>query len=169
MNSRRVFDGRDIREFGACILVFVVFFPLVFTEMPLMARLGSMVSSVAAVFIGSVLWHGRCRHRVLPELSVHEFLAAEIDHLDYQIRLLRSVSWWYLAPLAVGFLMFIWGLWPTPTALAASAVYYIIDRTIYYLNQWAIINDLQPQRETLEIVYQSLNEVAEANIDYESR
>jgi len=168
MKSRATFKLRDFREIGACVLVFVGFFPFIFFDMPWMARLGSMICCCAAIFIGTSIYLGQRRHQVLPELSVHEFLEAEIAHLDYQIQLLRSVSWWYLAPFAVGFLMIVWGLLPAPEAAFATACYFILDRAIYWINQYAIRLDLQPQKEKLVRVYQSLSELVEVNSVSES-
>lgn len=164
MKSRRRFDLRDLREIVACVFVFVMFFPTLFLNMPLLTRLGSLVTCTAAVFIGLSMYLGKQRHRVFPELSVQQFLAAEIVHLDYQIRLLRNVSWWYLAPIAVGYLMFVWGLRPTSEALVASGGYFILDRAIYWLNQHAIRTDLLPQREELVRAYESLCEADDLNL-----
>lgn len=161
MKSRRRFDLRDIRETVACVLVFLIFWPIVFAGMPWMTRLGSLVCCIGAVFIASSLYLGRRRHRVLPELSVHEFLQAEIAHLDYQIRLLRNISWWYLAPCAVGYLMFVWGLMPISEAVVASGGYFVLDRVICWLNQYAVKHDLMPQKEELVSVWQSLDETGE--------
>jgi len=163
MKSRRRLNVRDLREFGACAFVFVMFLPIVFTNMPWMTRMGALVSSVAVVYIGLSLHWGRCRHQSWMEFSVREFLEAEIAHLDYQIRLLRNVSWWYLAPVAVGYLMFVWGLLPTPVALLASAGYFLLDRVICFMNHRAILEDLLPQKNELMRVYQSLNDNVEAN------
>lgn len=161
--SRTRLRWRDFREFSACLFVFVVFFPVVFSSWPSMTRLGAAMSCLAAVFIAIRLFLGHRRHQVLPELSVIEFLRAETDHLDYQIRLLRMVSWWYLAPIAVGYLMFVWGLMPVTEATIASGAYFVLDRAIYWLNQSVIKNDLQPQKERLLCVYRSLTEVVEVN------
>ncbi len=163
MKSRQRFGVRDVREFCACVIVFVIFWPYVFSEMPWMTRLGSLISCTAAVFISLSLYLGRRRHRVWPEFSVCRFLEAEILHLDYQIRLLRSVSWWYLAPCAVGCLLFVWGLMPTQQALVVSCGYFVVDRVIYWNNQRTIRKDLVPQQEELVRVFESLNDGAEVN------
>jgi len=163
MESRARFKLRDFREIGACVFVFAGFFAVLSFDLPWMTQLGAMIYCCAAIFVGTSIYLGRRRHRVFPELSVHEFLEAEIAHLDYQIQLLRNVSWWYLAPLAVGFLMFVWGLLPQPAAAVVTVCYFLLDRTIYWLNQQTIQLELKPQREKLVLVYQSLNELVEVN------
>lgn len=163
MNSRRRLDLRDFREITVCVFVFLMFFPTLFLNLPLLTRLGSLVTCTAAVFIGLSMHLGKQRHRVFPEFSVHQFLAAEIAHLDYQIRLLRNVSWWYLAPPALGYLMFVWGLMPTSEAIIVSGGYFIFDRAIYWHNQHVIKNDLLPQREELVYAYESLCDTDDFN------
>lgn len=156
--SRRTFDLRDLREYVACIVVFVLFAPCVFMDYPAMTRVGAVITCLAAVFIGGWMYLGKRRHRSRPELSVDEFLGAEIAHLNYQIWLLRNVSWWYLAPVAVGFLVFVWGLTPVSTAIFMSAGYFAMDRFINAINQFAVKRDLIPRRDELARVRQSLNE-----------
>lgn len=158
MQSRRSIDMRDVRETVACVIVFVVFWPIVFSGMPWLTRFGALFSCVAATSIALSLHFGRRRHRVLPELSVQEFLKAEIAHLDYQVRLLRNVSWWYLAPIAIGYLCFVWGLMPVSEAFVASLSYFVLDRVIFWFSQRAIRNQLLPQKEELVRVYQSFRD-----------
>lgn len=159
MHSRRSIDLRDVRETIVCVLVFVVFSPIVYSEMPLLTRFGSLFSCMAAVSIAVSLYRGRRRHRVLPELSVQEFLRAEIAHLDYQIQLLCSVSWWYLAPIAIGYLCFVWGLVPIPEAIVASVAYFVLDRVVFWFSQRAIRKYLQPQKIELLRVYNAFHDV----------
>jgi hypothetical protein len=158
VKSRRQLNFRDLRESVASVVVVVLFAPAIFTRLPAMTRLGACVTCLAAVVIGVVLWLGNRRYRSRPELSVDDYLGAEIAHLDYQVWLLRNVSWWYLAPLAIGFLMFVWGMNPVPSALVLSVGYYFLDRFINWLNQRAVRNVLIPQRNELIRVRASLNE-----------
>ncbi len=165
MASRAQLKLRDFKEIGACILVLAGFLAVLCFDLPWMTQLGSMIYCCAAIFVATSIYLGRRRHRVLPELSVHEFLKAEITHLNYQIRLRQNVSWWYLAPFAIGFLMFVWGLLPPQAAAVITACYFLMDRTIYWLNQQTIQLELQPQKEKLERVYQSLSELVGVNPD----
>ena len=158
VKSRRQLNLRDLRESIACVVVIVLFAPAIFSRLPMMSRLGAGAVCFAATLIGILLYLGNRRHRSRPELSVDDFLAAEIARLDYQIWLLRNVSWWYLGPIAIGFLMFVWGKAPVSTALAMSVGYFVLDRGIYWLNQIAIKRDLIPQRDEWIRVHESLNE-----------
>lgn len=158
VKSRRQLNFRDLRESIACVVVIVLFAPAIFTRLPAMTRIGACVICLAAVVIGVSLYLGNRRYRTRPELSVDDYLGAEIAHLDYQIWLLRNVSWWYLAPLAIGFLVFVWGMNPVATALKMSVGYFLLDRGINWLNQRAVNGDLVPQRDELVRVRASLNE-----------
>ncbi len=161
--SRQRLKLRDIREMIACVFVLLVFLPVVFSDVPLMTRWGAFIYSGAVVFIAVSIHRGRRCHRVLPEFSVHEFIEAEIAHVNYQIQLRRNVSSWYLAPGAIGFLMFVWGLVPTTFAVAVSACYFLFDRAIYWLNQNVIQHELLPQKDELVRASQSLTGDDELN------
>lgn len=147
---RRAAAARDLREAVAAFAVAGIFTGVAFAASQALARAGAAVVVVSALFI--VVWMrvagGRNRE---PEsdLPVVEFFRRELRFLDRQIRLLRSVFWWYIAPNLIGVELFFlgsglrgawWLLLALPIAIAAG---------VYWLNRLAARAHLQPLRDDI--------------------
>jgi hypothetical protein len=149
---KKSIHGRDIREILAAILVvaaFAAMWPIY--RKSSVAVLGVAVICAGAVLITCVLLSAR-RTAPLPfGGSVIEFSRNRLDWLDGQIRLLRTVAWWYVAPLFVGCLLFTWGI--TGGAWLAFAfqalVTVAVAAWIIAQNQRAVLGNLQPVRDEL--------------------
>ena len=78
------------------------------------------------------------------------FCDNQILRLDEQIHLLRTVGWWYLAPLLGGALLLIVGL-PGPAAgkIVTAIVIAAVGGGIYAMNRRAVRTTLQPMRDEL--------------------
>jgi hypothetical protein len=106
--DRRVFR-RNFIEYVAAGIVFIrSVMDIAAGDRPLIA---SLTSIAACVFIASYLWR---KHRDTPPLdpasTATAYRTALLDRLDRQIRLARSVRYWYVLPVWVVFLVvFVWG------------------------------------------------------------
>lgn len=109
-----------------------------------------------------------------PLLRCLEESAVQVEH---QIRLLRSVAWWYLTPLAIPMLVFFvhvaWSRtsdWLTAAAVAGSNSLFVVAlyAFLYYLNQRAVRKQLEPRHEELLVMIASLkdDQAGEMNGDF---
>lgn len=98
----RAIRWRDRREYAAAVLLMVVFgwgFPVA----PPAGRVGIVLAISGAAFVCVWIWRAqRRRPPVEPGASTVDALRVAVARVEIQIELLRSVAWWYLAPLMVG-------------------------------------------------------------------
>jgi len=155
---RRTLLARDVRELLACVVVGVIFGIYFFTEPAPVARLGALITVAGSMFIaGRILHARRATPAAKPDATVVESLRAELHSVRTQSQLLRSVWWWYLLPLAVGVLVFVWG---TPGnhlgfKIGFTVVTLALDVSIYRLNQRARSKQLLPVETQLESLLRS--------------
>ncbi|HET7275315.1 MAG TPA: hypothetical protein VFI91_09025 [Longimicrobiaceae bacterium] len=141
---------RDRRELIAVIPV-VILFLFVFTSVPAMSKVGVVVILLSTAF---VLWTLRGARRTRDEqsfqLPVTAVVREELTRVDRQIRLLTGVFWWYIAPLATGALLFVWGVTgPSWFMLGYAAFVVVVAMIIVRLNRTAVDRDLRPKRDEL--------------------
>jgi hypothetical protein len=155
---RRTVAWRDGLETGLATAG-VIFFAILFFTFP-----GSLAKVGCAVIIGGlVLIIIRLRLARGPlaasgrELTVREFCMSELESVDAQIRLLKSVAWWYLGPVTLGVNLFFFGVrglaWQSFCYLGATLV---LAAFIYWLNQKAVRRRLVPIHDRLRTVLDQL-------------
>lgn len=116
----------------------------------------------------------RRREELEPVESLREQVQRSLAEVEHQIRLLRSVFWWYLLPMLISLLAFFaqvsWntGLklgWPQGAMLFAitTGVVAIVFSGVYVVNQRAVRVNLEPRRRELEETLQSLSEESPTN------
>src|SRR5437867_3997688 len=161
---RRTLLARDVGELLACVIVGVIFGIYFFINRAPIARLGALITVAGSIFIAWKILHARrTTPAAKPDATVVESLRAELHSVRTQSQLLRSVLWWYLLPLTVGMLVFVWA---TPfnnlvVSLVVGVIFTLVtlasDVFIYRLNQRARSKQLLP----LEAQLQSLLHSAE--------
>jgi hypothetical protein len=91
--------------------------------------------------------------------SVRDFCQQEIERLNRQVHLLRSVLWWYIAPIMLGVNLITFGLrGTTPFSIGYLAATLILSWGIYELNQRAASKHLMPVIEELDGLLKELGE-----------
>ena len=152
---RRLLNARDLREIVACVvlsLVFGYFYFFLHAREPIV-RLGDLIIIASTIFIAcKLVYTRRATPPAPPGATMVESLRAELKSVRAQSRLLRSIHWWYLLPLAIGLFVSTWG---KPTGpLAGKIVYSIfviaLFGFIYWLNQYARVAQLHPLEAQLE-------------------
>ena len=142
---------RDLLESLAGVLGLLFFVPML-DDPSWLVRIGA---GGLIVSTGAILWrlHRTRRRHQTPDRSqpVAEVLRAERAKVETQIRLLTSIMWWYIAPIAAGLLLITVG--DHGVVSAYTAVFSVVlaggAYGIYALNQRTVRNDLKPRRETL--------------------
>jgi hypothetical protein len=131
---------RNIREYAAALIVVPVF--LYYTRiMPNnLARLGCVIVAAGALWIVYYLWrHGTGPVDPLPDQSLESYQRALIAKYDHQIRLLRTVKFWYLLPLYVGLMILNAGLLRMLSASHAPTLFVTVNfvlATVFFAFVW---------------------------------
>lgn len=81
---------------------------------------------------------------------MREFCGTELERIERQIQLLRSVLWWYIVPCMLGVnVMFVGLAGVGPATLAYGVTTLLIGWGLYALNVRAVARDLVPARNEL--------------------
>lgn len=151
LNSKVV--GRDAIELIVGLFGFVFFSWYFFT-----APADHVVSRIGAAFLVcwivlSAYWMYRARTIRRPaslDAPVREFCRTELDRIERQIQLLRSVLWWYILPCMLGVnVMFVGLAGVGPATLAYGVTTLLIGWGLYVLNMRTVASELVPVRNAL--------------------
>ena len=97
---------RNGMECVAAGAVVAMFGPFAFLAHNALFRAGCAVIAASAAWIAFyILRYGHGPSRVDPSLNLKGFTDALVSRYDYQIRLLKSVKYWYLLPPYLGLLL----------------------------------------------------------------
>jgi len=156
---------RDFRE----VLIALIMIP-VFAKAALEQGWPWLSFSAACAWIaGFILIDRWWRRGQTP--AVEQSLAVCVDEslreVEHQIWLLKNISWWYLLPgnLAAVFTFAYIGI-TEPTSWLTGWLFFVVgmgaflalDVGIYWLNQWAIRTELEPRRQELLAIRESLTQ-----------
>jgi hypothetical protein len=139
---------RDRREMIAAGLVFV-FFATMLLDPSWLVRIGALIVMGSSGLVVWVLRRARRGERApAPDRPLAERVRAEREKVDTQIRLLETVLWWYIAPMAVGLGLVVLGddglSWFTLGYGTAVAVF---CGGVYLLNHRTVRRSLRPRRK----------------------
>ena len=151
---------RDVIETLAAVFVILCFGRMFLTSDGVVAKIGAATVVLGAFYIVYRLYQARM-DRKLSRLddSVRDFYKTEIERLNRQIDLLRSVLWWYISPIMVGVNLMYFGV----NGIGIGSIGYLIFTLffgwgIYWLNQNAAVKTLVPLRNELEGLLKELGE-----------
>ncbi len=100
--ERRV-RNRNLLEWAACLLVFVLFGTDALSAESLLEKIGDGVIAAGAVFVAAMLWRkGRVSIEMNMEDSTSAYIEAFAASQESQAQLLSRVPIWYLSPFALG-------------------------------------------------------------------
>jgi hypothetical protein len=158
---------RDVREVGICVLLVLLWF---YVGAKLALPWTWYLIVPALLWVGGYMLADRFRHKrqpLDPAEPLQHRVKNSLAQIEQQIRLLRSVHWWCLLPMAPPLLAFqIHVTWQIHDRLAhwwmflAShvAIVAIVFAGVYWLNQQAIRRSLEPRRQELQKLLQSLED-----------
>ena len=143
---------RDLIETAAAVFVIMAFGLMQFrSDFATLERIGAGVIVVGAAYI--IYRMHTARRSTRPpavEAPLKDYCNTELVRLAIQIKLLRSVLIWYLAPIMLGLVLMSFGRHGlTKPFLADLAVYAALTLGIHSLNQWAVRKQLIPLRDEL--------------------
>ncbi len=147
---------RDYGEVAAGIFIIVYFGrELILGNHSLLTQAGCVVLIVSCIFIDWKLITSKRRvPKAEPNAPVFDTVKVELQKVENQIGLLKSVAWWYLLPLFVGVMLFYFG---TPASFQSKLVYFtavlVVYVFIYWLNQRAVKKNLLPLKRELESLF----------------
>jgi CubicO group peptidase (beta-lactamase class C family) len=143
---------RDLLEVAACVLIVFWFGRELFKTQSRETALGCLVLICSGIFIACKLVISKRRMpRIDPSDSLEKATESEIRKVEVQIRLLRSVWWWYLLPIMVGVNLCFAGMNSSLMAGIAYAVAgLMLNIFLYWLNQRAVKRNLAPMKMELE-------------------
>jgi hypothetical protein len=139
-------------------LTAMAFSYFVWAQQNSLARLG------AAIVVASLIWivfyilrRGTGPVDPNPDQSLAGYRSALVSKIDYQIRLLRSVKYWYLLPMYVGLLTLSAGWLQDRAAVGGltgkdaigPVIYTVIFGGIWWLNEVYAVRKLRAWREQL--------------------
>ena len=148
---------RNLRECIAAAIVAVFFVWSAFRMPNAVMKTGSIVVATGAVWIVYyLLRHGQAPATTDPNQDVTGYTRALVERYDRQIRLLKSVRYWYLLPMYVGLLILSAGrLLDAKTGsrgwwgLAEPAVVTAVFAGVWWLNEVVAVGRLLKQRARL--------------------
>ena len=116
-------------------------------------------AAVVAVAVWLAVGLLRRRDRASGE-SLAEFCRAERRSLETQIRLMRSLPWWYLAPILVGTNLFVAATSKSPAAPLALVfpITVVVVVAVYWFSRRSLRKDLLPRRAELDRCLAGLEE-----------
>jgi hypothetical protein len=154
----RMIRIRNRLECIAAALV-VVFFSWTAVRAPnIVMKAGCVVvAGGAAWIILYMLRYGKAKTAVDPSESLASYTQALVRGYDHQIRLLKSVKYWYLMPMYIGLLILSAGVSmqaaqagiPVWVSLVGPALCTIVFGVIWWLNEVPAVRRLQNERAQL--------------------
>ena len=100
---RKIFQG-DMLETAAAVVVVFFFGMILLRSNHWIFLIGNLIIVSAACSFPFVLWWARRRSK--SSASFVDELDVEIEFLNRRILILRHLTWWYLAPLYLGLVLF---------------------------------------------------------------
>lgn len=158
---------RDIREAGIAMVMIPLWFVLgIMTSQPWSWYL----TVPALLWIAGFTIVDRLRHPKDPTsgAALMDSVKGSLSEVEHQIWLLRNVFWWYLLPCTISILFYFahtaWltsgGNWLIAVGIATPffAFLIVLYGFIYYINQYAVRTQLEPRRQELLNLLDSLND-----------
>jgi Flp pilus assembly protein TadB len=139
---------RDWREIGTAIVMSVICGVLLFILDSIWFKLSCVTIILASGLISYKLWAARRTEEgeeLNPNVSFKKHLCIEMQKVKAQKKLLKSVLWWYLLPLFIGYLFFMIGFnfyWFITAGFVIFGL--VLYAYIWKLNQDAVSKYIDP-------------------------
>ena len=151
----RTIRRRNIRETVAAAMVAIFFTYIAWGQRNGIDRAGSIILVASSVWIVYYMWRrGAEPPDPNPDQTLEGYQRALVRKYDHQIRLLRNVKFWYLAPMYVGLLTVSVGLLkervekgsPIGFAVLYPLVYTALFAAVWWMNEIHAVRKLERLR-----------------------
>jgi hypothetical protein len=151
----RTIRRRNIRETVAAAMVAIFFTYIAWGQRNGIDRAGSIILVASSLWIIYYMWRrGAEPPDPNPDQTLEGYQRALVRKYDHQIRLLRNVKFWYLAPMYVGLLIVSAGLLkervekgsPIGLAVLYPLVYTLVFAGIWWMNEVYAVRKLERMR-----------------------
>jgi hypothetical protein len=151
----RTIRRRNIRETVTAAMVAIFFTYIAWGQRNGIDRAGSIILVASSLWIIYYMWRrGGKPPDPNPDQTLEGYRRALVRKYDHQIRLLRNVKFWYLAPMYVGLLVLSAGLLkervekgsPIGLAVLYPLVYTILFAGIWWMNEVYAVRKLERMR-----------------------
>jgi hypothetical protein len=147
---------RDLSETIVALGVMALFGWFAMTHDGTLSRAGALLVVAGSAFI--IVWSRRAATPVRrpagfdSDLPLVQFCRRELERVDAQIRLLRGVWWWYVAPITIGVELMVLGTDARgPWTKALISVFVVaVGVTIHLINVYTARHALEPLKAELE-------------------
>ena len=134
-----------------------VWFVWYYLKAPLPARIGIVILIAGGAFS---IWKQRRARRRLPQpmagAPTMQWLRHELEKVNAERELARTMFWWYLLPFWIGMIVFLWGLRiELPARIGCFAVVTAVCVVYWKLNQYVLRKHWPPLIEELESLLKS--------------
>ena len=151
--------NRDLVESAAAVLVIILFGQNALFSEDINLRIGCGICVAGAMLVMVMLWWGR-RKFVEADMAVtpREACQRQLEAVQQQQRMLRSVPIWYIAPIAFGVLWIavsMMGGWFLYGYLSVCAVFFV---WVAWINRRAANKHFQPEIDKLSDLLRELEE-----------
>jgi len=164
---RRTVFWRDLRESLVGLLLAAFFSYIAFTETGY-GRAGAFILVAACLGITGVFAWTRMHARAIRHSGAENLrreMEAALAEVEFQIRLIRNVRWWYLLPLVIGIMAWLFGSLlesPTLSSLVGFVLVFPIVGIVFAwvdkLNRNAVREDLTPRAESIKSLLDQFRE-----------
>jgi|GEM_PF-200555 len=156
---------RDVREAGGSLLLIPIWFAI---GIPLSLPWTWYLTVPALIWVAGFFVVDRRRHPQRPSEPGEPLLyyvKESLTQVEHQIWLLRNVFWWYLLPFCISIMAFFLHVaWISTRSWLAFATFagtlslflFVVYRLTYWLNQRAVRVQLEPRRQDLLKLVESL-------------
>lgn len=152
----RSMKRNSLVEIFTAILLLPVFSYLLYTMPTIISKVGAAIVLLSLGLI-IVKMMKIPKKKQLLYLSTQEYLEDERLQIAKQIKLIDTILYWYILPIAIGVLIFILGIQTTLLAHVASIAFCLVVWVgIYFLNKWALRKHFYPLQKELDELMEQL-------------
>jgi hypothetical protein len=154
---------RDVVESAIALLCCAIFGAMFLYLKHPVARSGAALVALGCLYVIFQLHRARSGPRKSEwDDSVRDFCEKELERLESQVRLLRSVAWWYICPLVLGANLVVFGV----AGAGTFSLIYLVSTLlfswgVYAFNQRAVAKYFSPAITELNELRRELGEQGE--------
>jgi len=152
---------RNRREIAAAIFLVLFFLPIGFLASNMYSKIGAFINVLAAIIIIVLLRNKKDKTVADITLPPVPYLYQHLSYLKKEVKLLSTVIYWYILPLAIGMALFFFGLdHTTGKLLLHYGMLLFISVVVYIINKMAVDSILRPLVAKLETLLKEEEQIS---------